>query len=117
MAGMSRGVEVPRADSAALREMVRRLVEVYAPVRIYLFGSVARGEATADSDYDLMVLVPDEAVGERVNNRAGFRSVRGIGTPRDIFVMREGEFSRQLHLRASFPATVVRDGIWIDLLS
>lgn len=110
MAGMSRGVEVPRADSAALREMVRRLVEVYEPVRIYLFGSVAREEATVDSDYDLLVLVPDEAAGARVSNEAGFRSVRDLGVPRDIFVMREKDFSRQLHLRASFPSTVVREG-------
>ncbi len=111
MAGMSRGVEVPRADSAALREMVRRLVEVHAPVRIYLFGSVARDEATVDSDYDLLAVVPDEASAERCSNRAGFRSVRDIGAPRDIFAMRECEFSRQLHLRASFPATVVREGV------
>jgi predicted nucleotidyltransferase len=91
--------------------MVRRLVEVYEPVRIYLFGSVAREQATVDSDYDLMVVVPDEASAERCSNRAGFRSVRDIGAPRDIFVMRESAFTRQLHLRASFPATVVREGV------
>jgi len=111
MAGMSRGVEIPTKQSASLREMVRRLVEVYAPVRIYLFGSVAREQATVDSDYDLMVVVPDEAAGERCSSRAGFRSLRDIGVPRDIFVMRERALTRQLHLRASFPAPVVREGV------
>jgi Integrase core domain/Nucleotidyltransferase domain len=41
-----------------LAEIVRRLIEALQPERIYLFGSRARGEAGADSDYDLMVVVP-----------------------------------------------------------
>jgi predicted nucleotidyltransferase len=49
----------PTADDPVLAEMVRRLVEVYRPERILLFGSIARGEAGPDSDYDLMVVVPD----------------------------------------------------------
>ena len=44
-----------------LAEIVRRLVEAYQPERVYLFGSHARGEAGPDSDYDLMLVVPDEA--------------------------------------------------------
>jgi predicted nucleotidyltransferase len=38
-----------------LGRMVRRLVEVYSPVRIYLFGSKARGDDGTDSDHDLLV--------------------------------------------------------------
>jgi predicted nucleotidyltransferase len=41
-----------------LAEIVRRLVEAYQPERIYLFGSLARGEGGPDSDYDLMVVFP-----------------------------------------------------------
>jgi hypothetical protein len=47
--------KVPTASDAALSEVVRRLVEAYRPERIYLFGSVARGDAGPDSDYDIMV--------------------------------------------------------------
>jgi predicted nucleotidyltransferase len=36
-------------------------VEVYHPWRLYLFGSTARGDAGPDSDYDFMVVVPDDA--------------------------------------------------------
>ena len=38
-----------------LAEVVRKLVEAYRPERVYLFGSVARGEVEPDSDYDLLV--------------------------------------------------------------
>jgi uncharacterized protein len=47
-------VSEPRLrKDARLAEIVRRLVDAYQPERIYLFGSVARGRAGPDSDYDL----------------------------------------------------------------
>jgi predicted nucleotidyltransferase len=49
------------SNMSALGEIVRRLVDAYQPERIYLFGSWARGEQNADSDYDLLVVVPDDA--------------------------------------------------------
>lgn len=102
---------VPTAASPVLSAMVRRLVEIYHPERIYLFGSVARGEATADSDYDLMVVVPDDSAPALKHHQLGYRALREIGVPRDIFVSTSSDFNKQLHLKASFPSTVVREGI------
>ena len=42
-------------------DMVECLVEAFHPERIYLFGSFARGDTTPDSDYDLLLVVPDSA--------------------------------------------------------
>ena len=39
----------------AIEEITRRLVEFFSPVRIYLFGSEARGDAGPDSDLDFLV--------------------------------------------------------------
>ena len=47
-------------EDPILAEIVRRLVETYRPERVYLFGSHARGDAGPDSDYDLMVVVPNQ---------------------------------------------------------
>ena len=58
--------KTPTASDAALSEVVRRLVEAYRPERIYLFGSVARGDAGPDSDYDIMVVVPDDDAGATI---------------------------------------------------
>jgi predicted nucleotidyltransferase len=52
---------------AALAEIVRRPVAAYQPERIYLFGSMARGDPDADSDYDLD------------GRRAGRRTARASG--------------------------------------
>jgi len=41
--------------------VVQRLVTAYQPESIYLFGSVARGDADTESDYDLLIVVRQRA--------------------------------------------------------
>jgi len=76
----------PSADDPALPEVVRRLVEVYHPLRIYLFGSAARGDASPDSDYDIMVVVPDDAPRGQQDCEIGYRALWGVGLAKDILV-------------------------------
>ena len=89
---------------------MRRLAEAYAPERIYLFGSVARGEAGPDSDYDLLVLVPDSAPPEQQRSRLAYQVLRGTGTAADVVVWRKSQFERRSRALASLPATVLREG-------
>ena len=44
-----------------IRGITRDLIEFYRPVRVYLFGSEARGEAGPDSDLDFCVVLPEDA--------------------------------------------------------
>jgi predicted nucleotidyltransferase len=93
-----------------LAEIVRRLVEAYQPRRIYLFGSMARGDAGPDSDYDLLVIVPDDALPERRRSKLAYEALRGTGTAADVLVCTESYFEARRHLRASLPGTVLREG-------
>jgi predicted nucleotidyltransferase len=93
-----------------LAEAVRRLVAAYHPERIYLFGSKARGDAGPDSDYDLMLIVPDDAPPERRRSRLAYDVLWGTGAAVDVLVWTRREFDGRLHLKASLPATVVREG-------
>lgn len=43
---------------ALIEQIVGRLLNASNPDRIVLFGSAARGQMTADSDIDLLVLMP-----------------------------------------------------------
>jgi hypothetical protein len=108
--GQTEMIKAPSADDVVLKEVVRRLVGVYQPERIYLFGSTARGDAGPDSDYDLMVILPDEAPQHLRRGNPGYRALRGTGVAADVQVWPQGDFDRQLHLKASFPSTVVREG-------
>ncbi len=97
-------------DDLMLAEIVRRLVAAYEPERIYLFGSKARGDAGPDSDYDLMVVVPDDAPPVRRRSRLAYEALRGTGRAADVLVCTRSSFDSRLHLRASLPATIVSEG-------
>ncbi len=100
----------PGEMDPTLAEIVRRLVEAYEPECIYLFGSRARGDAGPDSDYDLLVVVPDDAPPERRRSRLAYEVLRGTGMAVDVLVRSRAEFDGRLHLRASLPATVREEG-------
>lgn len=100
----------PSAADPALAEAVRRLVEAYQPQRIYLFGSVARGDAGPDSDYDLLVVVPDDAPPQRRRSRLAYEALWGTGFAADVPVWSASQFDSRAHLAASLPGTVLREG-------
>ena len=100
----------PSADDPVLSEVVRRLAEVYHPLRIYLFGSTARGDAGPNSDYDLMVIVPEDALPQLQSEDLAYRALRGTGTAADVLVWTRNDFDGQLHLKASLPSTIIREG-------
>ena len=91
-------------------EAVRRLVDVLHPERSYLFGSQARGDATQDSDYDFMVIVPEseESISER--RRQAYRALWDVEIANDVFVRTRAQFDRDLPVIASFAATIEREG-------
>jgi predicted nucleotidyltransferase len=101
---------IPKASDAALSEVVRRLVAVYRPERVYLFGSVARGDAGPDSDYDILLVVPGDAPPELRRSRAAYTALWGTGIASDVLVWTASQFDSRVHLAASLPATVIREG-------
>ncbi|MCX6624134.1 MAG: nucleotidyltransferase domain-containing protein [Acidobacteria bacterium] len=95
----------------AIEEITRRLVEFYSPVRIYLFGSGARGDAGPDSDLDFLVVVPDDVSPAKLRSGAVYSFVSGTGYAKDIIPWRKTDFEASAaHVVASLPATVVREG-------
>jgi len=98
-------------QDARLAELVRRLVEAYCPERLYLFGSRGRNEGESGSDYDLlMVLSRLDAPAYRIAQQA-HGLVWGLGISADILVWSQEEFDRRVEVKASLPATVLREGM------
>jgi predicted nucleotidyltransferase len=97
-------------DDQILAEMVRLLREAFQPERIYLFGSKARGESGPDSDYDILIVVPDGASPEQKRSRLAYQALRGTRTAADVLVWTKEAFDSRLHLPASLPAIVAREG-------
>ena len=103
-------VNVPIDSDPPLAEILRRLVNAYQPERVYLFGSMARGDADANSDYDLMLVVPDDASPERRDSDLAYKVLRGTGLAADVLVWTRHQFDRRTHVVASLPATILREG-------
>jgi predicted nucleotidyltransferase len=71
--------------------LTQLLVDAANPARIILYGSHARGEASADSDIDIMVVETD--VRDRVKEMVRLdRVVRSIGIPVDLLVVSKEKF-------------------------
>ncbi len=66
-------------------DLVKRIVEAVAPVRIILFGSTARGEAGRYSDVDVLVVV-EEGLHRRRSAQFIYRRLLGFGVPVDVVV-------------------------------
>ncbi len=104
------GEPVWRIDDPLLAEITRLLVAAYRPERIYLFGSRARGDGRPDSDYDVLVVVPDTAPPERRASRLAYEVLWEAGRAGDVLVVTRSDFEGRAHLRASLPGTVLREG-------
>lgn len=60
---------------SALPQALRSIVTEYRPAKVILFGSQARGDATAQSDVDLLVVFDDDL--DRRERRIGIRRLLG----------------------------------------
>ena len=85
------GVMEPTA--AAIEKIVRAIVDEVRPIRVILFGSIARGESRASSDVDLLVIVP-EGTHRRQTARRLYQVVSGGGVPFDLVVATDEDINR-----------------------
>lgn len=76
-----------------LKEAVRKIIDNFNPEKIILFGSYAYGQATKDSDIDLMVVMDtdlkpyERAIPIR-------KALKYLGIPKDVIVRTPQEFER-----------------------
>lgn len=95
----------PLVTREALEAFTRRLVERFAPDKVILFGSLARGEARWDSDADILVVMPFEG-----RHLAQIRTIHKHcppGFPLDLLVRRPDEIA--MRYRGGDP--IVREAI------
>ncbi len=93
------------------RRIAQRLGAALHPDAIYLFGSHARGDASADSDLDLMVIVPESTQSRYHRSVAARRLVSDIATPKDIVVLTRKEWQEEQQVVCSLASAVRREGI------
>jgi predicted nucleotidyltransferase len=97
---------VKLAPTPPIKAMVKQIVEQFDPEKIILFGSHARGNATPDSDVDLLVVMPIR--GSKRDTRIAIAvSLSNFGVPVDIVLSTPPE----LEERRGIPGTIARPAI------
>ena len=76
----------PLVTREALQAFIQRLVEGFAPEKVILFGSLARGEVRWDSDADILVVMPFE--GSSLERRLEMLEVCNPSFPVDLLLCR-----------------------------
>jgi predicted nucleotidyltransferase len=105
---MKAAIEKPDVP-AAIAEMVRRIVDRFDPEKIILFGSHARGDATPDSDVDLLVVMPVQ--GSKREAQIQIRAeLHDMPVAKDIIVTRPEDFSWRREIAGTIERPADREG-------
>ncbi len=100
---------VPATVQGKIDEMVRRIVAQFAPDKIVLFGSYARGQAGPDSDVDLLVIKP--IAGSKRAERVAIRAaLRGMGVAKDIVLATPEEVEESRDMVGTLIRPALREG-------
>lgn len=93
----------------ALDTIIDRIVVRFHPRRVVLFGSHARGTATAQSDIDLLVVL-DQVADKRQAAVEIRRALSDLPMSKDIIVTTPEEIARRGDLTGSILRPALREG-------
>jgi uncharacterized protein len=100
---------VPETARPIILEMVRRIVDGFAPDRVILFGSHAAGQAGPDSDVDLLVVLPcPGSTRQRVVEIR--QALADLPLPKDVIVVTPEYFKRHRDIVGTVVWPAVREG-------
>lgn len=94
-----------------LPAIVERVTERFDPLKIIVFGSVARGEADHDSDVDLLVVFEHVELENKRELAVDIRrAISGVPVPVDVVVTDVDEIGRQGHIVGTVLRPALREG-------
>jgi uncharacterized protein len=79
-----------------IEEVKKRLINVYQPEAIYLFGSYAWGHPDEESDLDLLVVVRSSDEKSHRRSISGRRALWELDIPKDLIVYTQDEFNARI---------------------
>lgn len=101
------------ASASVPAQLLDRIVAHFRPQRVILFGSAARGEAGADSDLDLVVVVDDDTPPEALGARSVYAARSGYHGAVDILPCRASVLAVRARAKGSFADIVLREGVTV----
>lgn len=112
-ANIRAGNQLSGAVAAELTRVVEAIATSIHPDAVILFGSWARGDARAESDFDLAIVAPDGVARRWVAMRA-YESLAGVADRSvavDIVVLTPSIIATERNLMGSVAHAVAREGV------
>lgn len=103
VAGRCYASRMHRDIQRTLARIVERIVKRFAPEKVILFGSHARGEAGPDSDFDLLIVMQPKGR-KSAQELEILKSLRAFRVPADVIVTTPVDFA----WRSEIPGTIER---------
>ena len=102
-------------DPSVLTRIAERLERELGAEAVILYGSVARGQATADSDVDLLVIAPsiEDSTGRWVRARAAIRDL-SAGLSVSPLVLTPAEVRQRLEADDRFIRQIIETGVEVS---
>lgn len=100
-----------RTLSEWVPDAVSDIVRACNPIRVILFGSVARGEEGPDSDLDFLVILDRVDPGEKIELMGTIRFAISAPVPIDVFVTDPKECERRRDVVGSVHYWPLREGV------
>ncbi|MDX8451500.1 nucleotidyltransferase domain-containing protein [Mesorhizobium sp. VK9D] len=85
------------------------------PESIWLFGSRARGDGRPDSDWDILVALPDDAEPGLLDPLVAWAIKNEIGIPATILSTKSGELAASWDSKNTIAYDIARNGYRLDV--
>ncbi len=103
-------IQAPADSPGIVDQIVATLISKFHPRRIYLFGSRARGDARADSDYDFLIEIENEPEGVMVTRQGMTWLEHFPGTEIQVHLRYKGALERRKDDPGTIDWDVIREG-------
>jgi predicted nucleotidyltransferase len=97
-------------DALTLEMVKKRLIALYDPLAIYVFGSYAWGKPTDESDLDLLIVVDSYKKDRFATMSEGYKVLIDLDLSKDILVYNKDEFARFAADKTSLCHRVAQEG-------
>ncbi len=96
--------------NTVIEEVKERLIELYNPLEIYLFGSYICGCADEESDLDALIVVDKYQKDHYHDLVEGHKALCGITISKDLFLFNKEEFEKDSQNRTTFCYKIKQKG-------
>ncbi|MBF0352928.1 MAG: nucleotidyltransferase domain-containing protein [SAR324 cluster bacterium] len=94
---------------SVVKQLTENIIQLVQPLRLILFGSVVRGTATATSDIDMLVVMP-EGTHRRHTAQFLYRQIKGLEIPFDLIVATPSDLEKHHNNPGLMYKTILEEG-------